>query len=89
MLSAVGRPQYHPRALGAGGPGSMEARQERAASPEVSGQVTGDTACLLPDSAPGQPHVPGRVTKDPDIQGPGCRPVPGGPRQALPPLSQL
>lgn len=27
MLSAVGRPQCHPRELGAGGPGSMEARQ--------------------------------------------------------------
>ena len=82
MLSAVGRPQCHPRELGAGEPGSMEARQERAALPKVTGQVTGDTASV-------QPHVPGRMTEDPDIQGPGCRPVPGGPGQALPPLSQI
>lgn len=47
---------------------------------------------LLPDSAPGQPHAPSRVTEDPDVQGPGCRPVqwggPGlGPASTQPDLS--
>lgn len=44
MLSAVGRPQCHPRELV--GAGSTKARQERAASPEVMGQVTGDMASV-------------------------------------------
>lgn len=43
MLLAVGHPQCPPRELGGVG---TEARQERARSPEVTRQVSGNTASV-------------------------------------------
>lgn len=62
-----GAPTVSPEGAG----GGWEHQGQAGESSVARGDGTGDWGhglCLLPDSVPSQPHVPGRVTEDPDIQ---------------------